>query len=205
MEDHLADVSSLLAALGVERTHVVGTSFGAALALVLAARHPERIGAVVAATVGPGGRPALLEVVEGWRRACERVLGDGDRAAFQRALEGDLFGRTTAREHPERLEALRRQVLRLPRRWFEDLRALLDTAGTTGLDASLPGVEAPVLVVAAGEDRLVPPDDAAWLAQRLPRGRLEVVPRSGHALVLERPDELARLAADFLGRHPLPD
>jgi 3-oxoadipate enol-lactonase len=205
MEGHLSDLRNLLDAVDVSRTHVIGTSFGAAVGLLLAARHPERVGAVVAATVGPGRRAPLAETVERWRRACEGVLADGDRTAFQRSVEGDLFGKTTLQHHPERVEALGRQVLRLPRRWFEDLRALLDTAAATDLGSHLPGVTAPVLVIAAGEDVLVPPDDAAVVAERLPRGQLEVVPRSGHALVLECPEELARLAAGFFDRHPLAD
>lgn len=197
-EGHLPDLVKLLDHQGIERAHVIGSSFGGVLGLMLARRHPERVGSIVAVTVGPGRRPALLAGVDRWRRACREVLGGGDRVAFYRSMAEDLFGRRARREQPEQLDTLARQVRRLPERWFRDLSELLASAGSIDLRPHLPEIGAPVLVVAAEEDVLVPLEDAAWLAQALPQGRLEIVPGCGHALVLERPGALARLALDFL-------
>src|SRR5664279_5163889 len=51
MEEHADDVAALLDTLGEARVDVVAASFGAYVGLLLAARHPERVRAVVAATV----------------------------------------------------------------------------------------------------------------------------------------------------------
>ena len=45
---HLADIVAYLDARGIERTAVLGISFGGVLAIELAARHPTRVSAVVA-------------------------------------------------------------------------------------------------------------------------------------------------------------
>jgi pimeloyl-ACP methyl ester carboxylesterase len=45
-EEDTADLAALIAHLGLAPTHVVGTSFGAALALRLAAHHPELVRSV---------------------------------------------------------------------------------------------------------------------------------------------------------------
>ncbi len=51
MEEHADDVAALLESLVVGPVDVVAASYGAYAGLLLAARHPERVGSVVAATV----------------------------------------------------------------------------------------------------------------------------------------------------------
>ena len=47
---HADDVVALLDALDIPSVHVIGTSFGAMVGLVLAARHPQRVQSLVAGT-----------------------------------------------------------------------------------------------------------------------------------------------------------
>lgn len=195
---HVEDLCRLLDHLGIERTHAVGTSFGAVIGLLLAERHPDRVGSLVLATVGPGKRSELLETARRWSDACAAVLAGEDRERFYREMARDLFSEATRRDHADRVERLGHQIRRLPTRWFRDLQELLSTAGSVDLAPLLPRIPHPALVVAAGEDVLVSTEDAARLAHGLPAGRLEVVPRAGHALVLERPQRLAELCLDFL-------
>jgi pimeloyl-ACP methyl ester carboxylesterase len=202
LEGHLTDLRRLLDHLEIDRAHLVGTSFGAVLAMLFAERHPRRTRSLVLATVGPGRRPAALETIRRWSAACEAVLAGDDREAFYRAMARDLFSESTRRDHPERVERLGRQIRRLPERWFRDLLGLLAAASEADLQPHLPSVTHAALVVAAAEDALVPPDDAARLAHALPAARLELVPRAGHALILERPRRFAELCLQFLERHP---
>src|SRR5205814_415494 len=47
---HVAEVAALLDTLGIERAHVLGTSFGGEVAVYLAALRPERVASLVAVT-----------------------------------------------------------------------------------------------------------------------------------------------------------
>ena len=62
-------------ALDVERAHVAGVSFGAAIGMQLAARHPERVGSLSLHSAWATTDPYLAGVLESWmawRAACPR-------------------------------------------------------------------------------------------------------------------------------------
>jgi pimeloyl-ACP methyl ester carboxylesterase len=46
-------------------------------------------------------------------------------------------------------------------------------------------VEAPVLPLQGGEDRIVPPGHASWLLRRCPKAELWLRPREGHISILD--------------------
>jgi pimeloyl-ACP methyl ester carboxylesterase len=66
----VADATGILDALGVERAHIVGHDWGAALAWALAALAPERVDRLVVISVGfPGAvRPDRRTLEQGWYR-----------------------------------------------------------------------------------------------------------------------------------------
>ena len=66
------------------------------------------------------------------------------------------------------------------------------------LERRLRRVRCPTLVVRAEHDRLVPDEMAERYAELIPDARLEIVPDSGHGLVLEQPEETADLVANFV-------
>jgi pimeloyl-ACP methyl ester carboxylesterase len=61
-------------------------------------------------------------------------------------------------------------------------------------------VTCPALVVGAEHDRLVGDEQAERYAALLGAGRLERVPGTGHALIIEQPERTARVILDFLER-----
>jgi len=56
---HAKDLASLIGGLGLQRSHIVGSSFGAYVALVLTAKHPELVRSLTL------GEPPLLPWLEG--------------------------------------------------------------------------------------------------------------------------------------------
>ncbi len=70
------------------------------------------------------------------------------------------------------------------------------------LEASLPAVAKPVLVVRGGRDAVVPQRWAHEVTDALPDGRLAVLPGHGHALNYSAPGPLAAAIRPFLGGLP---
>jgi pimeloyl-ACP methyl ester carboxylesterase len=62
----------------------------------------------------------------------------------------------------------------------------------------LGGVPTPSLIVWGRDDRVVPLECGERFAKALPNARLHVIEGAGHFVEMERPDELARLVADFV-------
>jgi pimeloyl-ACP methyl ester carboxylesterase len=59
-------------------------------------------------------------------------------------------------------------------------------------------VSQPTLVVAGGDDPIVPLGNARLLAVRLPDSRLHVVPGAGHFFLIEQPEEVVPVVRSFL-------
>ncbi|MFD4627076.1 alpha/beta fold hydrolase, partial [Streptomyces sp. NPDC058475] len=94
-----------------------------------------------------------------------------------------------------------RPVLRQPEIRRDAVRVLRSAAAHTGLLTAaaerLPGFKRPVLVVWAGEDRVMPPEHGRRLAELLPDGRLVEVADSYTLVPLDQPGELAQAVREF--------
>ena len=66
--------------------------------------------------------------------------------------------------------------------------------------ARLPCIQAPTLVMHGERDAMAPIANARLLAERIPDAELCIVPRAGHAYMLERPEASFELLAGWLDR-----
>jgi pimeloyl-ACP methyl ester carboxylesterase len=68
------------------------------------------------------------------------------------------------------------------------------------IEAKLPALHMPVLVVSGQHDPLAPPRWAAELAGLLPHGQLHILAGGGHALNYSTPDQLLEIVVPFLNQ-----
>jgi 3-oxoadipate enol-lactonase len=195
---HVGDLVALLDSLGIDHVHALGTSFGAEVALLLAALHPARVASVIAAAATDVATPASADRGGELKRELERAAEGGDRARLFTSLEELLYSPGYAAAHREELTARAAQVALLPDWWFAGAAGLVATLEKLDLRPHLRAIACPVLVLAAEKDRIMPVERAQSLGAALPSARLEVVPGSGHALVVEQPDRFLRSCVDFL-------
>jgi carboxylesterase len=152
--DWLAACEEGLAAFREPRVAVVGLSMGALLAVVLAARHPDRVQAVVA--LAPAVRFKAV-LTRGLRLARPLSLAVAER------LHPWVHKSTT-----DLLDPLARAAAPVLAAW--PLRRLRDLWEVQDLArASAPQVQSPVLLVAARQDHVVDIRGAQELARRLTR------------------------------------
>jgi pimeloyl-ACP methyl ester carboxylesterase len=59
-------------------------------------------------------------------------------------------------------------------------------------------IAVPALVVCGREDRLTPVKYSRYLADRLPRSWLEIIPSAGHMVMWEQPGAFNEALASFL-------
>jgi pimeloyl-ACP methyl ester carboxylesterase len=197
IDGHVSDVVSLLDAIGIESTHVIGTSFGGEVGLALAATHPRQVRSLVAATA--------TEITDAFRhdaaalhRATAEAAAGGDAALLFDAMLPVFYSPVYIAAHRGELDKRRGQLGQLPAWWFASAGALLESLESFDLRPCLPRIACPTLVLAAAEDRIMPLEEARALAAAIRGARLEVIEGSGHVLVVEQPDRFVRECLAFL-------
>lgn len=176
-ESTMEAVVGAMDALGLDRPHVVGYSFGGAVALVLAATHPERVGRLAVHATNLAWDD---ETVAGMTR---RLRAD----AMQRRYP-DLWARFEAAH-----EGRTRDV-------FDRVAAFSGTIPAFAPRAAdlLTRVSAPTLVTAGDRDELFALDRTLALHAALPGASLGVLPGVRHAITPEATRTLAPLVAAHL-------
>jgi pimeloyl-ACP methyl ester carboxylesterase len=195
------DLLDLLDELLISRTHVVGASMGAGVAVEAALARPATVDSLV--LVAPGG--ALIgespsELLPIWAAEVD-ALDHGDiDAAVEVNLRAWVDG-------PERLPGavdpeVRAFVGRMQREAFElpewDQEGAPEHELSPPAAARLTELGCPVLVVVGEADQPAIRTTAERIADAAPEARLVVWPGVAHMLTLERPDEFAELVLDFL-------
>ena len=197
------DLAALLDHLGIERTALVGNSFGGRIALEFGLEHPGRTTALVLVASALSGHEFSAEM-DAFDEAEDALL---DAGKLEEAVELNLRtwldgpGRNAAPVPTESREL----VADGQRRAFETMLAAYEGSPPPGpvrwadppAATRLGEVTAPTLVVAGAHDVADFRAIAERLADGIPGARLAVL-ETAHLPGLERPDELNRLLLDFL-------
>ena len=188
-----AHAVGVLDALGIERAHVVGNSFGGSLAMSLAIQHPERVSRLV--LMGSVGVPFAitpgLDAVWGYEPSVEAMEGLLHLFAYDR----DLIGPDLARL---RYEASMRPGVQ------EAYRAMFPAPRQQALDAMTHSVEAiaaitaATLIVHGREDMVIPLQNAFDLLGLIDDAQLHVFGHCGHWTQIEHAAAFTELVTDFL-------
>ncbi|MGN6634562.1 MAG: alpha/beta fold hydrolase [Oryzihumus sp.] len=197
---HHDDVAATLAALGAERAHVVGCSFGAGVAVEAALEHPGLVASLL--LVAPGGSlmtamsPELRRFFDAEREAMDR----GDLAAAVQAnldwwVDGPQRGADAARSEVRDLVAtMQRRAFEVTADWDDVEEVELDPPTGEWLGE----VTVPTLVLEGGLDIPTIGVAARDVAAQVPGARHEVWPDTAHLPSLERPEDFRALLEEWL-------
>ena len=169
-------LSEWMAAVGLERAHLVGHSMGGYVCLRLAARRPEAVRRLV--LVAPAGMPTGRSMV---------------------GHLGPLLGAVRYAK-PSFLPVLVRDALRMgPATLWRAARDLL----AEDVREDLRRVEAPTLLVWGRRDPLIPPAVGYLLREEITDSRLVVLERAAHVPMFDRPEEFDAALLAFLAGEPV--
>ena len=183
---HYLDV---IDALGLDRPHVVGASFGGWIAAELAVAAPHRVGSLVLLSAA-GLRlpehpvPDIFIMTPGQLTA---TLFHNPPPAPPVPAAPDI----------DAILAAYRDASALARFCWSPYLS------NPKLERRLYRVKAPTLVAAPSDDRLIPVAHARRYAERIGGARFTEVADCGHAMYFERPAEFADITAAFLTEHSL--
>jgi pimeloyl-ACP methyl ester carboxylesterase len=189
------DVLELLDALQIDGPVVVGgLSMGGYIALSIAARHPERLKALMLInTRASADTPEAARTREG---LASRVEASGDVSEAVATMLPKLFSKNTFEHQPALVARTHDRMARTPARAIAGtLRGLAIRPDRTAI---LAGIEVPTLVLAGAEDAVIPVEEAETMARHIPGAKLVLIPEAGHLTPLENPGATDRAILGFL-------
>jgi 3-oxoadipate enol-lactonase len=192
-DQHSRDLSSLMEKLGIDKAHIVGTSYGSEVAMSFALAHPEK---TLSLTVIDGVSeidPLLRATAESWMSAALT-----DPRVFYKTLLPWTYSSEFIGANRQALDSREDAVASLPKDWFEAFVGLCRAFLALDITDSLYRVTCPSLVVVGELDILKHRGFASTIAEHLGGPvKLVEIPGAGHAAVIEKPGETADVFLAF--------
>ena len=196
IDDYLAHLSDFLAAMGIERAGLAGTSLGGWIAARYAARNPGRV--VSLSLISSGGLTSYGAVMDRLRK-----LGDAATSGRDAVRERLAFVIKNPADIAEELVDARWAIYRRPdyRAALPRIMCLQDPdvrARNLLTEEELSRIRAPTLVLWTRDDPTASVEDGMRYADAIPGARFELFEDSAHMPQLEEPERFDRLHVPFL-------
>ena len=194
LELHGKDLAAMMDALGLGPAHLVGTSYGGELNLVMGIHHPERCRTLSIIASVSHSDPLLVAMIERWRLAA--LLGDGP--TFFRLIYADTYSEGFLRDRPDLIPLAEQRYASL------DLPAaarLIESFQRFNVTAGLGRIQVPTCIISAEEDLLKPRKYGEIMHRAIAGSEFHLVPGAGHVVVLERAAEVNTILLGFLAKH----
>jgi len=184
LEDYVGDIEALLDALGIERAHVLGQSFGGIIGQMFAISRPGRVQSLIlwATRSEPTGAGNVEAVAE--------FIRNEGMPAFAEYFSGNYADET----EPEITEWNKQLVASgEPHVAIETLREV----SRANLTQRLSEIQAPTLILASREDKVIPFEFAEKMKEGIANSILYEY-NGSHGAYLKNPDECNREILRFL-------
>jgi pimeloyl-ACP methyl ester carboxylesterase len=186
-------VVGLMDTLDLPKAHLIGNSFGGAIALRVAAQHPDRVGKLV--LMGSMGVPFPitegLDRVWGYEPSFENMRKVLDVFAYSRDLVNDELAEVRYRGsiQPGFQESFAAMFPAPRQRWVEAMCTP---------DDDIRRLPHRTLIVHGREDQVIPVQTSLRLMELIDNADLSVFSHCGHWSMIERTEDFNRSVSEFL-------
>lgn len=193
MATYAADLAALLDTLGVEQAVLCGLSMGGYIAFEFVRTHRSRVkGLILVATRAEADSP------EARKNRDASAAAARERGA--RAVAETMVPKLLSPESYQNavvVESLRTMIERTRVAGIVGaLGAMRDRPDSTPLLPTLGDI--PVLVVAGEHDQVIPLPEVTRMREAIPGATLKIIPRAGHLVPLEQPQQFTQTVREFL-------
>ncbi len=202
IEAHQQDIDGFVAALGLDRFHLIGHSMGGRNSYVWASRNPDRLRSLVIVDTGPVAQPRGRSRIQNFRELPDEL--DSFEEFARRVQE------YTGRSREQTLGALKYSIRQRPDgKWSWKYDKLLRTPAYKSptwspeqLWAAVGKIACPTLVVRGGSSDIFADATMRQMQQVIAHCDTVTIPAAGHLVAGDNPADFLAAVAAFLNRLP---
>lgn len=188
------DFNSLLEQLDLAKVTWLGISIGGMIGMRLALAHPEKLSSLIlmATSSHPDAPDIKQQTLLLWE-----MFRDGERETIADPAMQFFFARKTFKNQPALIELFRRELLN-----FDHVDGMFAAAIAAferdDISDQISAIGTPTLVIAGSEDLTATPQEAEFMASRMPNARLKIFEEANHLLAIERTREVVECIREFV-------
>lgn len=186
------DAAAVLDAAGIQKARVFGISMGGMIAQEFAIGYPARVEKLVLGCTSFGGKTAVTaapEVLQILRARANMTPEEGAEA-----MVPYIYDAATPRVRVDEDLAIRRKVYPSAEGYLAQVKAINAWSCVERLE----GLKAPTLIVHGETDRLIPPENAGMLAERIAGAQLVMLSNASHIFTTDQPERAHAAILSFL-------
>jgi 3-oxoadipate enol-lactonase len=193
-DEHAADITSLVDGLNIEKTVLIGISYGSAVAQHALVNYPDRYSGAILLSTFAHSTAIFSAIGETWKIALQK----GGYPLMLDIMLPFVLGASYFEQPTFPIDQLKanRSAANLQ---SESLLQLMKATEKRGdYRKQLTKVTVPVYIAQGEEDLLIPPSVAHEVALAIPKAKFEILPKVGHTLNLEAIPQVKRVIYNFL-------
>jgi len=194
MEQHADDLAALLDALHIEKAHIGGISYGSEISMVFAIKYPQKTQSLIVIDGVSQIDPLLKAQTLPWLMAAEQNNAEW----LLRTSIFQNFSEAWIGSHQEYIDA---SVVRYADLDMKSFVEMMKSFYNLDITDQLSKISAPTLIVVGEEDLIKGRKYSQIIVDQISQAEYAVVPGSGHALCLDKPDILNTLLIGFVQKN----
>ena len=193
-----ADTAGLLDALGIEKAIIAGHSMGGFVAQAMALDFPQKVAKLILCSTNFGGPHHVPVTAEAMK-----VLTDVTSDALTRFKNGLAVSTAPdwSEKNPEMIEEWVKWRVANPIAPTPYQAQMAIGFGlmpeAAAFENKLPRLNVPTLILFGAHDKVVPPENASLLAEKISGSKIVILPNAGHFFPIEVAEAASRTITDF--------
>ncbi len=195
---HAIDLKELLIQLGIERIHIISTSYGALVGMRFVLDFPDYVKSIAMIDAISELDSTFQRIANAWLE----TLKEGDMAKLFRAAVPTIYSNFFLEKNGKSLQEREAMMSKVPGDFIESLGRLINnTLKNTKITAELSNIKCPVLLMVGEYDQLTPLKFSQLIQKQIPHAEFVIVPECGHATIYEKPDVVNSMTLGFISKY----
>jgi 3-oxoadipate enol-lactonase len=195
---HALDLKELLIQIGIEKIHIISTSYGALVGMRFALDFPEYVKSISMIDALSELDPAFRWIAGAWLE----TLKEGDMPKLFRAAVPTIYSNFYLEKNEKSLREREAMMGKVPKDFIESLVRLVNNTLTNAkITAELSAIKCPVLLAVGENDQLTPVKFSRLILSQIPHAEFVIVPECGHTTIYEKPDIVNSMTLGFISKN----